>query len=153
MLCLSAVALASTLNLARSAPAERFSADGWRTECEGGAPGTGCSVIVPFQPYSQGGSFALVFDLESGVMAIVGQPAPRSATLEVDANPSIRCSGRRYCLFGLRDSAKAARQLAVGSVALIDVATRKGVFHASLSAAGYRAGLAKIRAWSYPAPR
>lgn len=150
---LAAACLFPLLHPAFGATAEQFLADGWRTQCEGRAPGTGCSVIVPFQSYDQDGSFALVFDMQSGVMAIVGQPKPLAATVEVDAHPSIRCSGPRYCLFGPRDSAAAARQLAVGSIALIDVATRRGVFHASLSAQGYRASLAKIRAWSYPPAR
>ena len=126
--------------MARAAPstaAEQFQADEWRAECEGAAPGADCSIIVKFRSYRNDGSFALALDLRSGVLAIVGEPSPRAAPME-------------NCLFALDDSAAAARQLAAGSVALIDVETEKGILRSSLSTKGYRATLAKVRSWSYP---
>ena len=109
-----------------------------------------CSIIGKFRSYRNDGSFALALDLRSGVLAIVGEPPPLAATLQIDRNPKIRCTGPRYCLFALDDSAAAARQLAAGSVALIDVETEKGILRSSLSTKGYRAALAKVRSWSYP---
>ena len=144
---------ASALILQPVAPgsgAERFQADEWRAECAGGAPGTECSIIVPFRSHIGDGSFALVLDVASGVVAIVGEPPPLAATLQVDKNPAVRCSGPRHCLFALGDSAAAARQLASGSIALISVVTKKGAFDSSLSAKGFRTTLAKIKAWRYP---
>ena len=151
--CRSAILLAAIAVMARAAPstaAEQFQADEWRAECEGAAPGADCSIIVKFRSYRNDGSFALALDLRSGVLAIVGEPSPLAATLQIDRNPKIRCSGPRYCLFALDDSAAAARQLAAGSVALIDVETEKGILRSSLSTKGYRATLAKVRSWSYP---
>jgi hypothetical protein len=84
------------------------------------------------------------------VLAIVGEPPPLAATLQIDRHPKLRCSGPRYCLFTLDDSAAAAGQLATGSLALIDVETGAGVLRSSLSTKGYRAALAKLRNWSYP---
>ncbi|HEX2151859.1 MAG TPA: hypothetical protein VHG31_07680 [Stellaceae bacterium] len=139
---------------APSTAAEQFQADQWRAECEGAAPGTDCSIIVTFRPSRLGGSFALALDMRSGVLAIVGDPPPLAATLQIDRHPKIRCSGPRHCLFALDDSAAAARQLAAGSIALIDIETKDGVLRASLSTKGYRAALAKIRSWRQPpAPR
>ena len=132
--------------------AEQFRADDWRTECDA-ARGGSCSIMVPFQQRgSRGasGSFVLAVDIQTGVIAIVGQPSPLAGRLQIDKNSAIRCHGPRHCLFNPRDSAAAAAELAVGSIALVDVDTRDGAFHASVSAKGYRAGLAKIRAWSYP---
>ena len=127
--------------------ADQFQADEWRAECEGAAPGTDCSIIATFRPMRHGGSFALALDLRSGVLAIVGDPPPLAATLQVDRHPKIRCSGPRYCLFPIDASAAAARQLAAGSIALIDVETKDEVFRSSLSMKGYRAALAKLRSW------
>ena len=152
--CRPVLLLALTLGVAAhpvpSKAAEQFQAGEWRAECEGAAPGADCSIIVKFQPYRNNGSFALALDLRSGVLAIVGEPPPLAATLQIDRNPKMRCSGPRYCLFALDDSAAAARQLAAGSIALIDVETRDGVLHSSLSTKGYRATLAKVRSWSQP---
>lgn len=153
----SIILLAAIGLLSHAAPSigtERFQADQWRTECEGAAPGTDCSIIVTFRPYRNDGSFALALDLQSGVLAIVGDPPPLAATLQIDRYPKIRCTGPRYCLFPVGASAAAAGQLAAGSIALIDVETKNGVLRSSLSTKGYRAALAKIRGWRYkPAPR
>jgi len=46
----------------------------------------------------------------------------------------------------------AINQLRVGSLILIDVVTAKGTFNFSLTAKGYQAGIAKIRAWGYRLP-
>jgi hypothetical protein len=147
-------ALAFTSHAAPSTGAEQFQADEWRAECEGAAPGTDCSIIVKFQPTRLDGSFALALNMQSGVIAIVGEPPPLAATLQVDNFPKIRCSGPRYCLFPIADSAAAAAQLAIGFIALVDVETKNGVLHSSLSTIGYRAALAKIWSWrNSPAPR
>jgi hypothetical protein len=151
--CRSAILLATLALAAQAAPstgAEQFQADEWRAECEGAAPGRDCSIIVKFRTYRNDGSFALALDLRSGVLAIVGEPPPLAATLQIDRNPRIRCSGPRYCLFALDDSAAAGRQLAAGSIVLIDVETKNGVLRASLGTKGYRAALAKVRSWNYP---
>ncbi|MGD9614426.1 MAG: hypothetical protein AB7H90_08510 [Alphaproteobacteria bacterium] len=135
---------------APSTAAERFQADEWHAECEGMVSGGDCSIIGKFRSYRGDGSFALALDLRSGVLAIVGDPPPLAATLQIGKHPKIRCTGPRYCLFALGDSAAAARQLAAGSIALIDVETNNGVLRASLSTKGYRAALAKVRSWSQP---
>src|SRR5215211_6403246 len=139
----SVILLAAVIGLASHAAsstgAEQFQADEWHAECETVASGGDCSIIGKFRSYRNDGSFALALDLRSGVLAVVGEPPPLAATLQIDRNPKIRCSGPRYCLFALDDSAAAARQLAAGSVALIDVETEKGLLRSSLSAKGYRA--------------
>ena len=88
--------------------------------------------------------------MQSGVLAIVGEPPPLGATLQIDRFPKLHCSGPRYCLFALDASAAAAGQLAAGSVALIDVETQNGTLRSSLSTIGYRAALAKLRSWQTP---
>ena len=152
---LPAIAVALTTHAVPSVrAAEQFQADQWRAECAGPTPGTDCSIIVTFRPYRHDGSFALALDLRSGVLAIVGDPPPLAAALQIDKHPKIRCSGPRYCLFPLDASAAAARQLAAGSIALVDIETKDGVLRSSLSTKGYRAALAKIRSWRQPpAPR
>jgi hypothetical protein len=135
---------------APSTAAEQFQADTWRAECEGAAPGTGCSIIGTFRSMRNDGSFALALDMQSGVLAIVGEPPPLGATLQIDRFPKIHCSGPRYCLFALQDSAAAAGQLAAGSIVLIDVETQNGILRSSLSTRGYRAALAKLRSWQNP---
>jgi hypothetical protein len=141
------MALALTMHAAPSPAAEQFRADNWRVECEGAPPGPGCSIIGTFRSYRNDGSFALALDLQSGVVAIVGEPPPLGATLQIDRFPKMHCSGPRYCLFALDASAAAAGQLAAGSVALIDVETQNGTLRSSLSTIGYRAALAKLRSW------
>jgi hypothetical protein len=142
--------------LVRAMPAlaaEEFKADDWVSECEGGRSSADCSIMVPFGEKSTkgiAGSFALAIDVESGVVAIVGNPSPLAATLQIDKNPPLRCTGPRYCLFTAVGSLTAAQQLATGAMVLIDVVTKPGPFHFSLSTQGFRAGLAKIRAWRYP---
>jgi hypothetical protein len=150
----SVILLAAVIALAsHAAPgtgAEQYQADEWHAECQATAPGGDCSIIGKFRSYRNDGSFALALDLRSGVLAVVGEPPPLAATVQIDRNPKIRCTGPRYCLFGLDDSAVAARQLAFGSVALIDVETEKGTLRSSLSTKGFRAALAKVRSWSQP---
>jgi hypothetical protein len=147
---LTAVALALLTPASPTTAAEQFRADNWRVECEGAVPGAGCSIIGTFRSYRNDGSFALALDMQSGVLAIVGEPPPLGATLQIDRFPKLHCSGPRYCLFALDTSAAAAGQLAAGSVALIDVETQNGILHSSLSTTGYRAALAKLRSWSQP---
>ena len=157
--CRFAILLAASLgSMPQAAPsagaAEQFQADEWRAECEGAAPGTDCSIIAKFRPTRLDGSFALALDLRSGVIAIVGEPPPLAATLQVDRYPKIRCTGPRYCLFAADESAAAAVQLSIGRIALVDVETKNGVLHSSLSTRGYRAALAQIGSWREPpAPR
>ena len=147
------VVLGLLLQPLSGAPAEKFQADDWRAECTSGPPAGECTIIVTFRPNKGDGSFALALEMETSIMAIVGRPPPQSASLQVDKNPAIRCSGPRYCLFSFDDSIRAAGQLMTGRMALLDVVTRRGAFHASISTIGYRAALAKIRAWRYPSIR
>jgi hypothetical protein len=147
---LTAALMLTTHALSSGAAAEQFQADEWHAECQGAVASGDCSIIGRFRPYRQDGSFALALDLRSGVLAIVGDPPPLAATLQIGRNPKIRCTGPRYCLFALADSAAAARQLASDPVALIDVETGSGVHHASLSTKGYRAALAQVRSWAQP---
>jgi hypothetical protein len=55
----------------------------------------------------------------------------------------------RYCVFPSSQALAAVKQLQVGSLILIDVFTARGAFSFSLTAKGYQAGIAKIRAWGY----
>jgi hypothetical protein len=128
----------------------RFRADEWVTEC-GGSLATDCSITVPFwQTGDDGkGSFALVVMLETGNIGIVGQPAPVRAVLRIDRNPPIECRATRYCIFPTAQSLSAVRELAVGSLVLIDVFTTRAHFSFSLTPKGYQAGVAQIRAWGY----
>ena len=136
------------------AAAEKYQSDEWVTEC-GVGPETGareCTITVPFQEREKGqkGAFALVVALSSGDLAVVGEPVPQRAVLQVDGNPAIECKEPRYCLFAPGDSRTLLDELRTGSVILIDVFTAKAAFKASLTARGYRAGIAQIRAWGYP---
>ncbi len=128
---------------------QRFQADEWITECGGSG---GCSITVPFwqDGYDGKGSFALVIMLQTGNIGIVGTPSPMRAVLRVDKNPAATCSGPR-CIFPTGQSLAVVRQLAAGSLILIDVFTAKSQFSFSLSPKGYQEGVAQIRAWGYQA--
>ena len=136
----------------------RFRADEWVTECGGSlrspATATDCSITVPFwQTGDDGkGSFALVVMLETGNIGIVGQPIPVKAVLRIDRNPPIECRATRYCVFPTAQSPSAVRELGVGALVLIDVFTTRSHFAFSLTAKGYQAGVAQIRAWGYQVP-
>lgn len=148
-----AVAFAVCLfSAAGVAAPQTYRADEWMAECDGpGNNAAGCSVTVPFwQTQADGkGSFALVVMLETGNLAIVGQPYPVRAVLRVDKNPPIECRQPRYCIFPTTQALAAVKQLETGSLILVDVFTAKTEFSFSLSAKGYRAGIAQIRAWGY----
>ena len=148
------IALVGALALASAdSAAFEFRADDWVTECSPQNPGADCSIVVPFRQRSDrgaAGSFALAIDLQSGVLAIVGNPSPIDGRLQIDRNLSLRCTGPQYCLFAPEASAAARAEMAAGSIALIDVRTQQGTFHSSVSVKGYRAGLAKILASRYP---
>jgi hypothetical protein len=90
--------------------------------------------------------------LQTGNIGIVGQPLPVKAVLRVDKNPPIECRETPYCIFPSAQAVVAVRQLMVGSLILIDVFTAKATFAFSLTTKGYRAGIAKIRAWGYRLP-
>jgi hypothetical protein len=130
-----------------------FQADNWTAECriadsERTIVGD-CSVTGVFQDIHVGsaaGSFALLVALEPQAVAIVGRPFPLRAELRVDANPPLTCTGARYCVFSAADTRTITDELNRGSLILVDIATAKSVYRASLSAEGYRVGLAKIRA-------
>ena len=137
----------------RAAEGPKFRADEWVTECDA-RPGPGapdCSITVPFWQSRGGprGSFALVVMLQTGNMAIVGEPFPNRAVLRVDKNPPIECRQSRYCVFPSIPALAVLNQLKVGSLVLIDVFTEKGDFSFSLTPKGFQAGIAKIRAWGY----
>ena len=136
-----------------AAEGPKFRADEWVTECDS-RPGPGppdCSITVPFWQTRGGpkGSFALVVMLQTGNMAIVGQPFPNRAVLRVDKNPPIECKQARYCVFPSIPALAVLNQLKIGSLVLIDVYTEKGEFSFSLTPKGFQAGIAKIRAWGY----
>jgi hypothetical protein len=144
---------AQTPGLSRAAGEQKFRSDEWITECEAG-PSVGmpdCSITVPFWQSrgDQKGSFALVVMLQTGNVGIVGQPFPDRAVLRVDKNPPIECRQARYCVFPSVQAFAVLKQLKVGSLVLIDVFTAKAAFSFSLTAKGYRAGIAQIRAWGY----
>lgn len=144
---LAVVACAAALRTGAAFAAQRFQADQWITECGSG----GCSITVPFwqNGYSGKGSFALVVMLETGNIGLVGSPPPLHATLRVDKYPAAMCRGDRYCIFPTAQSLALIKQLAAGSLVLIDVYTAKAQFHFSLSPKGYQAGVAQVRAWGY----
>lgn len=151
--------IAALLGLATAALAankvagdQKFQADEWVTECEPAAgSGADCSITAPFWDEQDGhkGSFALVVMLQAGDVAVVGQPFPVRAVLRVDKNPAIECRQSRYCLFAGADGRAFIKELAAGSLILVDVFTGSAGFHFSLTPTGYRAGLAKIGAWGY----
>ena len=137
---------------ASTAGEQTFRSDEWITECSSDT--SDCSITVPFWQ-TQGdraGSFALVVMLQAGNIGIVGQPLPVKAVLRVDKNPPIECRDTPYCIFPSAQAIAAVRQLKVGSLILIDVFTAKATFSFSLTAKGYQAGIAKIRAWGYRLP-
>jgi hypothetical protein len=138
--------------LAPAAGEQTFISDEWITECNIGT--SDCSITVPFWQTQgeRGGSFALVVMLQTGNIGIVGQPLPIKAVLRVDKNPPIECRETPYCIFPSVQAIAAVRQLMVGSLILIDVFTAKATFTFSLTTKGYRAGIAKIRAWGYRIP-
>jgi hypothetical protein len=148
--------LGAPLVAVAAAAVERYRSDDWITVCEpGAAPGTAiCSLTVPFGGIQDGkrGAFALVAALDSGTIGIVGQPFPVRAMLRIDKAPPIECREWRYCLFSQDQSLAAIKELEVGSLLLIDVHTARAAFRFSLTARGYRAGIAQIRAWGYRLP-
>src|SRR6266852_2362302 len=144
---------AQTSGLSWATEVQQYRADEWITECDP-APSTGapdCSITVPFWQTrgDPSGSFALVVMLQTGNIGIVGQPFPVRAVLRVDKNPPIECRQARYCIFPSAQAIAAVKQLKVGALILIDVYTERASFSFSLTAKGYQAGIAKIRAWGY----
>lgn len=138
-----------------AAAAQKYRSDAWITVCEP-MPGTPkCSIAVPFGDVQNGaaGSFALVVVVDTGDIGIIGRPFPVRAVLRIDRDQPIECSEWRYCLFPRDQSLTAIKELEVGSVILIDVFTTRATFRFSLTARGYQAGIAQIRAWGYRLPR
>ena len=105
--------------------------------------------MIPFSTTQrdQKGAFALAVILTTGDIGIVGQPPPIRAILRIDANPPMECRMTESCLFPRDQSLVAIDRLSTASVLLIDVFTEKQVYKFSLSARGYQAGLAQVRAW------
>jgi hypothetical protein len=146
------VTLCAQLLMLTSATGEQtFRSDEWITECAADSVSRtpDCSITVPFWQPRGDGSFALVVMVQTGNIGIVGQPFPLKALLRVDKNPPIECRQMRYCVFPSSQALAAVKQLQVGSLILIDVFTARGAFSFSLTAKGYQAGIAKIRAWGY----
>jgi hypothetical protein len=145
---LAAAAIANTPHAATL----RFRVDDWITECRSAGD---CSITGLFQQMNldgRRGSFALVIMLESRQLAVVGQPFPIRARLQIDGNNPAECAGTRYCIFPGRQSRRAIGELATGSLVLVDVYTVKDVFRSSLSTIGYQNSLAKLRAEGYAVP-
>lgn len=136
--------------------AQQFRSDEWITECEGGGRGgvADCSITVPFWQTQDRvkGSFALVVMLDTGNIGIVGQPPPLRAVLRVDRNPPVECRQSQYCIFPTAQALAIVRQLAAGSLILVDVVTARSTFRFSLTPKGFQAGIAKVRAWGYRVP-
>jgi hypothetical protein len=150
---LSLLSLSAQFVVPASAAGEQtFRSDEWITECSIGS--SDCSITVPFWQTqgNRGGSFALVVMLQTGNIGIVGQPPPVRAVLRVDKNPPIECRDTPYCIFPGAQAMATVKHLQVASLILIDVFTAKAKFNFSLTAKGYRAGIAKIRAWGYRLP-
>jgi hypothetical protein len=135
-----------------AATTEKYPPD-WITACGPVADGraSGCSLRVTFGGTQDGetGAFAMVVDLDSGLIGIVGQPYPARAVLRIDKDLAIRCDGGRYCLFPPDQSLAAIKDLEIGSLILIDVYTARATFRFSLTTRGYQAGIAHLRAWGY----
>jgi invasion protein IalB len=132
----------------------KFAADDWVTECDTAheTVNDDCSIIGVFRDRSrQGGtaSFSLLIDLKNKLVAIVGEPTPTGSNLRIDKNAGMQCHGTPYCIFAYSDVDNIIQQLRTGSLILIDVFTGKGAFRFSLSAKGYRTGLAKLHAQGY----
>lgn len=130
-----------------------FQADNWTAECAisdiARTIDGDCSVTGVFQDIHVGsaaGSFALLVALRPPAVAIVGKPFPRRAELRVDGDPPFSCAGTRYCVFAAADTNRIIDELSRGSLILVDIATATHAYQASLSTAGYRQSLAKIRA-------
>jgi hypothetical protein len=136
---------------ASQAAALHFRIGNWVTEC-----GTaGCSVTGLFQQTNlddRRGSFALVIMLRSRQLAVVGNPLPIRARLQIDKNNPAECIGIRYCVFPYDAARHLIRELGDGSLVLVDVYTVKDVFRSSLSTIGYQASLAKLQAEGYDIP-
>lgn len=129
----------------------RFRVDDWVTECAA----AGCSITGLFQQTNldgRRGAFALVVMLGSRQLAVVGDPYPLRARLQIDANNPTACAGSRYCIFPGYEANRAIKELRDGSLILIDVYTTKDVFRLSLSTRDYQASLAKLQAEGYKVP-
>jgi hypothetical protein len=150
-LLVAGTVLPAIANAPRAA-AFQFRVDDWVTECR--TP-VDCSVTGLFQQTNldgRRGSFALVIMLRSRQLAVVGQPFPLRARLQIDGNNPVECAGTRYCIFPSRASRRAIGELSTGSLVLVDVYTVKDVFRSSLSTIGYQDSLAKLRAEGYAVP-
>jgi hypothetical protein len=129
----------------------RFQADDWVAEC-GDSADADCSIIGVFRsagPAGPAGSFSLLVDLKSRLVAIVGNPSPSRATIRIDKNPALECRGEQYCIFSTGDAEIIPRQLKSGSLVLVDVVAGKDVFRASISTKGYQVDLGKIHAQGF----
>jgi invasion protein IalB len=141
------------LATAASAQTLRFQADDWVAEC-GSSQGADaeCSIIGVFSSTNAvgpKGSFSLLIDLRNRMVAVVGKPFPSRASIRVDKNPPMECSGERYCIFSNADAEDIVRQLKSGSLILADVFAGKNQFRSSLSTRGFRADLDKIHAQGF----
>jgi hypothetical protein len=148
----AAAALAACAGVATAAEIT-FQADNWTAECRIGgqrrAIDGDCSVTGVFQDIAVGsaaGSFALLVALQPPAVAIVGRPPPLRGQLRIDGNPEFRCAGTRYCIFPPAETQRIIREMSRGALILVDIATAKSTYRASLGTQGFRASLAKIRA-------
>src|SRR5215217_4493304 len=112
----------------------RLQADDWVAEC--GTPEGDCSIIGVFRNTSanaSNASFSLLIDLRNGQVAVVGKPDPARASIRIDKNPSMQCTGTPYCIFSSSDAEAISRQLQTGLLILIDVTASSSLFRSSLS--------------------
>jgi hypothetical protein len=136
---------------APQAAALRFQIGDWVTECRA----AGCSITGLFQQTNldgRRGSFALVIMMPSRQLAVVGDPFPVRARLQINKNNPAECVGVRYCIFSSRAARRLIDEMGIESLVLADVYTVRGVFHSSLSTIAYQATLAKLQAEGYAVP-
>lgn len=127
-----------------------FKSDEWITDCAVEKRSGDCSIIGVFRGTGKAGtkgSFSIAVDLQSEVVAVVGEPFPIKATIRIDKHPPIQCVGERYCLMSISDSQTLIDSLQSGNIILLDVFTAKDTFLLSMTAQGFRAGFDKIRAY------
>ncbi len=136
-------------DVSRPGAAFQLQADDWTTECDIEAKVGDCSIIGVLKGASANrtkGSFALAVDLQSGQVAVVGNPQPTRAVIRVGKNPPVECVGTP-CLVSSANAETLVYRLSTARLILIDLFSQKEVFALSISTKGYQLGFAKIQAY------
>ena len=93
------------------------------------------------------GSFSLIVEPAAGSFAVVGEPDVISAQVRADRLDGIACVGPS-CI--LKPAAEFVAGLGSADNLMLQVTGRRGgSFEFSADLAGYRAGLAQIKAWGH----